>query len=166
MSRRALAAGLLLLSLTAAAKDTPMAWKTEKNDLFRCELPERWRRKPLSGSGAGFLFTDGLRFISAARQGKDLKDALARRKAETPEAEVSPLKVLGRSSERLKRTYRARTDGDEGAGPREWVYEETVLVPDKAGTWELQFQSSSALPAPQPAALEAWNRFLKSFKPR
>ncbi len=156
---------IALLGAPVGAKDSAMTWKNEKNELFGAQVPDLWRRKPLSGAKAGYMFTDGVRFISVSRPGKDLKTYLASKKADAPEIESSTVTVLGKPADRLKRVYRARNGGDEGPGPSEWVYEETVLIPDKAGFWQLQFQSSSARPKPAPAALEAWDKFLKSFKP-
>jgi hypothetical protein len=143
---------VLALASPARAEDSRMTWKNETNELFAVQLPEAWRRKPLSGPDAGYLFTDGLRTISVARRAEQAPG----------EGEKTAVKVDGKKTERIKRVYRASAGGDDHVSPASWIYEETVVVPEKKGAWAIRFSAPSRKPGP--AAIAAWEKFLASFK--
>ena len=142
-----------------------MAWKTEKNDLFKCELPADWRSKTLADGSPGFFFTDGAHSIRAARLSVDAKTRAAAIKTERALVEASTIPVAGQTSSLFRRQFKSETAGDERRGPAEWIYEETVVVPNKAGSWELMYRSGARTRQAAPSAGDAWRRFLKSFKP-
>lgn len=150
---------LALLGLPAAAKDAPMPEKTGINELFTSELPDGWRRKDLAEGGTGYFFTDGQNSIRVERLDQD-----PGLKALT-DVSVSTVSAAGRTCDMYRRQFQARTGGDEGRGRAQWVYEETVIVPDKGVFWVLKYRKNSAARRIEPAAGEAWKRFIKTFRP-
>jgi hypothetical protein len=157
LARRALL--LMLLGLPAAAKDAPMPSKSENNGLFSGEVPDGWRRKDLAEGGTGSFFTDGQSSIRVERLDKD-----PGLKAQA-EVDVSTVSAGGRTCEAYRRQFQARTGGDEGRGRAQWVYEETVLVPDKGVFWELKYRRTSAARRAAPAGGDVWKTFLRTFRP-
>ncbi len=156
---------LALVTFSTSAKELQMNWKTEKNDLFSCELPEKWRGKTISSGEQGYFYTGGLLSIRAARLPGAIKDYLAHRAAATPGLQASSVKVEGHLRQRLQWQYQTHPGPDERARASEWIYEETVLVPQNFGFWELMLRSSSFVPQKEPSGNEIWQHFLKSFHP-
>jgi hypothetical protein len=150
---------LALLGLPAAAKDANMPSKTPDNGLFSGQIPDAWRRKDLAEGGTGYFFTDGQSSIRVERLDKDpgLKPLA--------DVSVSTVSAAGRTCDLYRRQFQARTGGDEGRGRAQWVYEETVIVPDKGVFWELKYRRTSAARHAAPAAGDVWKIFLKSFRP-
>lgn len=161
------AALLALLGGSAAAKDPsmPMPSRTGNTALFSGELSAGWRRKALAEGGTGYFFTDGRGSIRVERLDKDLKAYEAALKESPPDVEASTVSAAGRTCDLLRRQFQARTGGDESRGRDEWVYEETLLVPDKGGFWELKFRKTSPTRRAEPSAGEAWKNFIKTFRP-
>lgn len=162
--RRLILPALLTLAMPGAAKESPMPWKTEKNELFRCEVPAGWRAKPLLDGKKGWFYSDGQSSLRVERKG-DAAGLIAGLKADAPEAAVSSAAVLGQTASIFRRQFQAGGSGDDVRAPAQWIYEETVVVPAKAGSWEIRFSAGSRLRQAKASDGETLKHFLKTFKP-
>lgn len=169
---RALLAALVLPACAAAPAPAPDAsWKKETVEkLFTCEVPRDWDAEPLSGDEPGSAFSDGLARISAAYYaapaGRFATPKAFLRDAESlggPLKKAALTEVAGGHCERFQRRRQAehRVKGRKSV---EYIYEEFVLKPQAGGFWVLKLSSASRVYRDKPRGLEAWDRFLASFK--
>jgi len=166
-NRALLAAWALCLGAAPAP-----SWRNETvKKLFSCEVPASWRMTRLVGEKTGVAYSDGLACLSAIRHaGGGARFASPQAFIEETEALGGPLTRLGRVAvagqdcARYKRLREPRPR-DDGGNSEESVYEEFVLRQDPKGFWLLTFSSSARARGAVPRGLDAWNRFLKSFRP-
>ncbi|MBI5623437.1 MAG: hypothetical protein HY924_06650 [Elusimicrobia bacterium] len=168
-----LASALSVTPLLAAspAKDSPWRKETVKG-LFTATVPAGWTRREFQYvTEPGTAFTDGLSRISAELHG----EKTSRYPSETEFLKqmenlggglksAGKVKAAGRECPRFRkrRRLRHREDGEDST---EFIYEEYVLVRVPRGFWLLKFSHASPMYDSKPDGLEAWGRFLATFRP-
>ncbi|HAH05479.1 MAG TPA: hypothetical protein DCM05_02975 [Elusimicrobia bacterium] len=151
----------LLALIVPAAGFGAQAYRSERMDkLYQCEVPEGWTERALEAPEKGAAYSSGLLRIKAARHAGKTPEAYLAGLSRKPK-KAGSVKVAGKTADLWTLRYETRPRG----AAREYVYEELVLLPDKQGFWELKFTSASRMYRETPRGLEAWKRFLASFKP-
>jgi hypothetical protein len=155
----------LALIVPAAALGAQAARSERMDKLFQCEIPEGWTKRPLESPEKGAAYSNGLLRIKASRHSTGTPEAYLAGLSRKPK-KAGSVQVAGKTVESLSLRYESSPrDPKMARAAREYVYEEFVLLADKDGFWELKFTSASRMYRETPKGLEAWKRFLASFRP-
>lgn len=157
---------LLLAFLVPAAGFGAQAYRSGKMDkLFQCDVPEGWTKRALEAPEKGAAWSSGLLRIKAARHAGKTPEAYLAGLSRMPR-KTGTVEVAGKTADLWALRYENRPKDPKAArGAQEFVYEEFVLLPEKGAFWELRFTSASRMYRETPRGLEAWKRFLASFRP-